>query len=185
MNRIQWRRKLFHFSGIVIPFVYLASDKKYALSVAITFFALAVLIEMLRMKGLIKSRILDSLLKEREKKALTGSLYYLGASLLVILVFRKPIAIASLLVLCISDPIASIVGISIGRVPCFGKSAEGCLAFFFSSLAILASFHFSFSASLAAAMATSFAELFSAKILDDNFSIPVACAIVLTVAGWL
>ena len=116
-------------------------------------------------------------------KRLTGSIFYVAGCLLVILFFDRLVAIASIFVLAVSDPLSSIVGSAWGRGRFLGKSIEGTAAFFLSSVIILACFPFTIPSLFAAAAAASAAELFSSRFIDDNFSIPVTAALVLTILG--
>jgi dolichol kinase len=113
-----------------------------------------------------------------------GSTYFLFSSILAILFFPKPIAIASLLFLILSDTAAAIVGKWIGRVRIFGKTLEGSLAFLLSSLFIIWVYPDlnRFWGSLAALGAT-LIELLPIRV-DDNLTIPlVAGAIMFFGAG--
>jgi dolichol kinase len=174
-------RKAFHFSGIIIPLIYLVGNRNVALFV--TFFLLVMIaaLEWLRIKGYLHSAFLEKHLKETEKKGPTASLFFLLSSLVTILFFDKPVAVASILLLCISDPLASICGRMLGRRMFFGKSIEGSAAFFLSAIAILQFFPFKQPAIFSAALAATAAELFSSRFVDDNLSIPIVTALALTV----
>ena len=108
-------RRLFHLSGCLIPVVYLLTNKRVALLVAAAAIVAVAFIEALRIKGCIRLGFVEALLKERELKGPTGSLFYLVSCLATILFFDKRIASASIFVLAVSDPISSIVGSKWGR----------------------------------------------------------------------
>jgi len=113
-----------------------------------------------------------------------GSTYFLLASVLVIWLFSKPIAMVSVLILIISDTCAAWVGKGIGRVAIFTKTLEGSLAFLLSAFLIAWSYPGlnRLSGSLAALGATVI-ELLPIPI-DDNLTIPlVAGAIMFCVGG--
>jgi dolichol kinase len=111
----------------------------------------------------------------------TSSLFYMASCLLVILLFDKLPAVASIFVLAVSDPLSSIIGSQWGRRRFLGKSAEGTVAFFLSSLLILVCFSLKLPALLVAASAATAAEFFSSRFVDDNLSIPIVTALALTI----
>jgi dolichol kinase len=176
-------RNLFHFSGIVIPLAYLLISRGAALGFTILLFCVSSVVEFLRITGRLKLGIAGKLLKEKEAKKPTGSLFYVVAALVVILVFRKEVAICSLFVLCISDPLSSIVGRRLGRHPLLGKSIEGTLVFFGSSLIILALFSVGLSTALVVACVATLTELCTPEFLDDNLTIPIMTGLALTLSG--
>lgn len=183
MKRLSLLRTLFHLSGVLIPLLYLLWGAPLVLALTGSALALVALIEVLRIKGRINLAFVRPHLKTEEMERPTGSLFYLTSCLATILLFPKPIAMASILVLAIADPLSSIIGSKWGRTPLFGKSAEGTGAFFLSSLLILACFPFPWSHLAPAAGAAAAAELFSSRFVDDNLTIPLVCALALTILG--
>ncbi len=172
-------RRAFHFSGIIVPVVYLTAGKQWALGLALLFLALAVLVEVLRLKGYFRSAFVNRHLKEKERYTLSGTTYYLSSCVLAVLIFDKQVAAAAIFVLAIADPLASIIGSRWGRNRLLGKSVEGTAVFFTATLIILICFGFRVPAAAVAALAASAAELFSSRWFDDNFTIPLVTAIVL------
>lgn len=121
----------------------------------------------------------------REHFQFTGSIYVLISSLLCLCLFDKEIASIALTVMLISDSAAALVGRSIGRIKLYkNKTVEGTLAFFTSALIINLLFWqiYPFTwASVAACAAATLAEVYEDKIeIDDNLSVPLFMAIVLT-----
>lgn len=173
-------RKLFHFFGSVIPLTYLATGKTFVLAPTIFLFVLDVILEIARIRGGLKYKFLQKQLKEAEAGGLTGSFYFLLSSLVTILLFEKDVAIPSMLILAISDPLSSLVGQRCAWKPLFGKSIQGTAIFFLSSLAILLCFPFKSYTIIAAASAATATELFSSHLVDDNLAIPLVTAAVLT-----
>ncbi len=174
-------RRLFHVSGIVIPLTYLSRGKSAALILGALVFLLLAIGETLRLKGILDPPFVRRQLKEKETKGPTGSLYYVGSCLLTMLFFDKPIAVAAIFVLVISDPLSSIIGLRWGRCRLYGKSLEGTAAFFFSSILILACLRFRAPAAVGGAFAGTAAELFSSRFTDDNLSIPLVTALALRI----
>lgn len=174
-------RKLLHFTCIVIPILYLLTDKKMALIVTSTFFIAVCIFEILRINGVLKIALVERHTKEEERKRPLGSFYYVLSSLIAIAFFEKNIAAASLFVLSISDPLASIIGSRFGRVRFLGKSLEGTVTFFFSSFCIFLAFSFSFPIAITCAAISALTELFSSRLIDDNLAVPLVTALTLTV----
>lgn len=124
-----------------------------------------------------------SLASPREARGVASSTWYtLGVGLAVAL-FSRHDAISGVLVLALADPAASYVGQRWGRTPFLGGTVRGSLAFFVVAGAILALRH-DLPVALAAAIAVTLAERRSWP-LDDNLTIPVACAAVLALMGVL
>ena len=176
-------RNLFHFLGVVIPLAYLLVGRGAALGLTIFLFCVLTVVEFLRITGRLKVGMAGKYLKEKERKKPTGSIFYLVAALVTILLFRKEVAVCALLVLAISDPLSSLVGRRLGRHPLFGKSVEGTLAFLGSSLIILMLFSVSPSSALAVAFVATVTELFTPRFLDDNLTIPIVTGLALTLLG--
>jgi len=173
-------RKLFHFSGSVIPLSYLLTDKKTTLVLTVSFFIISCIVEFLRIKGYLKLELIEKYTKDVESRRPTGSFFFLLSSLITIILFREQIAIASLFILSISDPLSSLAGFRFGKKPFFGKTLEGTLAFFISSSLILLAFSFKIHAVIVGSLVATFTELFSSRFFDDNLSIPITTAIALT-----
>ena len=176
-------RNLFHFSGIVIPLAYLLINRGAALGFTTLLFCVLLVVEFLRITGRLKLGMAGKFLKEKEAKKPTGSLFYVVAALVVILLFRREVATCALFVLCISDPLSSLVGRRLGRHPLLGKSIEGTLAFFGSSLIILLLFSVGLFVALAVALVATLTELFTPGFLDDNLTIPIMTGLTLTILG--
>jgi dolichol kinase len=174
MKKLSLVRTLFHISGAAIPLSYLFWGRTAALVLALSLFVILVASDMLRIAGCLDAAFVTKHLKTEEMKRPTGSLFYMLGCVITILVFGKYEATASIFVLAISDPASSIVGRTWGRRPLLsGKSIEGTGAFFFSAFLVLAFFPFTLPAVIGSACAATAAELFSARIVDDNLSIPL------------
>ena len=176
-------RNLFHFSGIVIPLAYLLINRGAALGLTVLFLCILLVVEFLRITGRLELGMVGKFLKEKEQNKPTGSLFYVVAALVAILLFQKNVAIPSLFVLCISDPVSSLVGRSLGRHPLYGKSIEGTLAFFVCSLIILMLFSVRLSVALPVALIATLTELCTPGFLDDNLTIPIITGLALMLLG--
>jgi len=181
---VEVRRKIVHLATLVIPFGYALTSEKTVLVFLLPFFLCYLFIDLLRhyhsgMASLFQKYFFGRVLREEEKRNLMGSTYFLFSSLLTILLFPKPIAIASLLILTLSDTAAALVGKWIGKVPIFGKTLEGSLTFFLSSFLIVWIYPNlnRFSGSLAALGAT-LIEMLPIKV-DDNLTIPIVAGAIM------
>lgn len=178
ISGIEIKRKIVHLSTLILPAGYALSSETTVLTLLIPFFLLYLSVDLLRhfhpgLASLFRKYFFGRVLREEEKPSLMGSTYFLFASILTILLFPKPIAIASLLILILSDTAAALVGRSLGRIPVFKKTAEGTLAFFLSALLIVWLYP-----SLdrvwgsIAALGAAFIEVLPVP-LDDNLTIPL------------
>jgi len=172
-------RKLFHFSGIIIPVIYLLTEKQTALIVTSAIFVVDIVLETLRIKGFMNVAFIEENMKKEESNRLSGSFFYVLSGLITIIFFKKNIAVSSLFILSIADPLSSLLGSRFGRVRLFGKSLEGSIIFFATSFLILWIFSFSIPIVAAGAIIASLTELFSSRPIDDNLSIPLVTALAL------
>jgi diacylglycerol kinase (CTP) len=175
-------RKIFHFSGASIPLCYLLFGKTPALIFALVLFALSASFEFLRIRGKLDISLVRKYMqvKDSESGKPTGSFFYLLAAPITILLFQESAAIASLFIVAIADPLCSLAGLQWGKKKMFGKSLEGSSVFFVVSLLILSAFSFPIHVRLIAALIATLTELFTTKWLDDNLTIPIITALVLT-----
>lgn len=134
-------------------------------------------------------RYFGDLMRREELKSLSANSYYVLGLLLITIIFPKPIVLLSVLYLAVGDPIAAVVGTLHGkRKILFGKSVEGAAAnFLVSAGATLLVAHFYFHLSpektlwlaFFGGITSAIAEL-SPLPINDNFSIPVISAVLLT-----
>ena len=125
----------------------------------------------------------------------SGGAPVLAAALMVNLLFVPVIAGASLAVMLTGDAAAALVGRKFGRHKLVnGKSLEGTLSFVAAGFAALSAVLFlsgcrgaqPYLWGLAAVIAGALAELFQKQLkLDDNFTIPLSCGIVLYLAFYV
>ncbi len=181
---LEIKRKIVHLATLIIPFGYGLSSERVVLSFLIPFFLVYLSVDLLRRVNpglalLFRKHFLGRVLREEEERHLMGSTYFLFSSILTILFFPKPIAIASLLILILSDTAAALVGKAFGRIPIFGKTLEGAGAFFFTSLLIVWIYPGldRFSGSIAAFMSTVI-ELLPIPV-DDNLTIPLVAGLIM------
>lgn len=126
-----------------------------------------------------------SLLRAEEELKESSALPFIMGLLLTILSFPKPVALASIMILALGDPLSAIVGIKYGTHRlASGKSLEGSGAFFvacfFAVMLIFDQGPFGARLALAfwhAALMTLFEQV--PLRLDDNLTIPITSAFIL------
>lgn len=188
-------RKGIHLSSLWIPAMIYFGGTVVASTVFILLMAGELLLEYGNYKKWHWARVvfaLPSLLflrnKERQKQhfTITGGVYVLASSLICTLLFSNIIAAISLTVMLISDTLAALIGKAVGQRKIYkNKTLEGTTAFFVSALIITMLFNplYTFTyASVIACFVAVFMELFEQWFeLDDNFSVPLAIGIILTI----
>lgn len=175
-------RKMFHFSGASIPLCYLLFGRSAALIFGLILFLLSASFELFRIQGKLDITLVRKYMqvKDSESRKPTGSFFYLFAAPITILVFNKPVAIAALFIVALSDPICSLAGMQWGKTRILGKSLEGSSVFFVVSLVILLVSSFPIPVCFVAALVATLTELLTPKWLDDNLTIPLVTASSLT-----
>lgn len=188
-------RKGIHLSSLWIPAMIYFGGTVVASGIFILLMAGELLLEYGNYKKWHWARViftLPSLLflrnKERQRQhfTITGGVYVLASSLLCTLLFSNVIAAISITVMLISDTLAALIGKAVGQRKIYkNKTLEGTTAFFVSALIITMLFNplYTFTyASVIACFAAVLMELFEQWFeLDDNFSVPMAMGIILTI----
>jgi dolichol kinase len=178
-------RKGIHLFALVIPVGYWLVP----FPVAVTGVAISALVSIAidlarfrrwRLWGWL-SCILSPIIRDHEfQGGFTGATYILSTSAIVIFLFPKTIAIASIVFIIIGDTAAALVGRTWGRHKLIGrKSMEGSAACLVS-LALVSFFipGLPTPAGLGGAVAATLAEAFSGKV-DDNFTVPIVSGLIM------
>ena len=188
LRRHELVRKAIHICSSAIPLIYwFFLDRGTSLQIVI-FLALGFLTaDYLRLKyHWIETwfmRFFGSALRQHEKKKLTGATYVFTGAVVTVFLFPKEIAVASLLILSISDTFAALVGIPFGRHTFLKKTAEGSAAFFLSTVIILSIFFPEMMIlNLGIALLVTLAEAYPMN-MDDNFLIPILSGILLSLSS--
>ena len=188
LTGVEIRRKIVHLATLIIPASYGLTSQETVLAFVIPLFLGLLAVDLLRhfhpgMASLFKRFFYGRVLREEEKPTLMGSTYFLFSTILTVLFFPKPIAVASLLILILSDTAAALVGKGMGRVRIFGKTLEGSMAFLVTALLIvwLCPNLNRFSGTLSALGAT-LVELFPIRV-DDNLAIPLVAGTIMLFGG--
>ena len=182
-------RKLFHLSSTFIALAYLVLDYQIIVIALVALVGLGIVYELLRRSRGPLSRRLDAfsghIVRETEAKTLTGATYVVIGALLAVVLFDKYVAIAVLLIVSISDALASLIGRRWGSVRFLAKSLQGSAAFFVSALILsLIALRGDVLACVVGAAVATVVEAAGLKIgrhrIDDNLSVPLATGITLT-----
>ncbi len=189
LTRVEISRKIVHLVSLSIPIGYALTSEETALTVVIPLFLAFFSVDLLRRyhrgaASIFEKYFFGNVLREKEKTTFMGSTYFLFSSVLTLLLFPKPVAIASLLILIVSDTCAALVGRGIGRIRIGEKTLEGSIAFLLSSLAIVWFCpDVDRLAGVVSALGATIVELLPIGI-DDNLTIPlVAGGIMFFVGG--
>lgn len=140
--------------------------------------AFALIVELTRFFGGEKinaliTRYLGVMIRPHEKKNLTGATYILTSSILTILLFDKPIAIAAISYIVLGDTAGAIIGRLWGRVKFRQKSLEGSIGFFFaSSIVAVIVPGISLWVKIAGALTATVVEALTLYV-DDNLTVPI------------
>ena len=134
LTGVEIKRKIVHLATLIIPVGYALTSEETVLLFLVPFFLALLSVDLLRhfhsgMASLFQKYFFGRVLREEEKPTFMGSTYFIFSTILTILLFPKSIAIASLLILILSDTAAALVGKGIGRVQIFGKTLEGSTGF--------------------------------------------------------
>jgi dolichol kinase len=188
VTKVEITRKIVHLATLVVPVGYLLTSEETVLIFLVPFFLCFLTVDLLRhfhsgLASLFRKYFFGRVLREEEKETFMGSTYFLFSTILTLLLFPKSIAIASLLILILADSSAALVGKGIGRVPIWGKTLEGSMAFLFTSLLIVLIYPGlnRFSGSLAALGATVI-EILPIKV-NDNLTIPLVAGAIMFFLG--
>ena len=181
---IEIKRKIVHLATLVVPVGYALTSENTVILFLVPFFLALLLVDLIRhfhpgMASLFRKYFFGRVLREEEGPTFMGSTYFIFSTILTILLFPKPIAITSILILILSDTAAALVGKCVGRIRIFEKTLEGSIAFFLTSLLIVWIYPSlnRFSGSLAALGATMI-EIIPIE-LNDNLSIPLVAGTIM------
>lgn len=177
------QRKAIHQLALIIPISYLYLSKSLVLQILAPITILVIIVDISRLRiAAVKKlfmKIFKIVLRPHEKNKLTGSTYFLTATVITIWLFPKDIAIYCIMILIVSDTLAALVGKRIGKHKIFDKSVEGSSAFFISAFIIgLIMPDIPLIQVLTASFSSTILELIPVR-LDDNFRIPVGTCMVL------
>lgn len=186
------RRKAIHLGSAGFPVIYWLTDNRtLMLQILIPLVLFAIIVETARqfspaIEALVQ-RWLGKIMRLEEKRLFTGATYVVISALIMIAFFPKPIAVAALLFMSISDAAASLIGIRFGKVRFLGKSLAGSSAFLVTALAIaVLIMPRTLLTGAIGAVAATIAEALSLRWgpikIDDNLAIPLTSGLVMILA---
>ncbi|MWG34761.1 dolichol kinase [Halomarina oriensis] len=180
-----------HATGATIPLAYLLFDLPWFwVQVAWSVAALGgLLLEALRLSGVVNWRLFDTLTREYEQENLAGYALYLLSMAAVAWLFPPSTvpgaAVAGMLMLALGDPVSGLVGS--GELQSV-KGAPSLLAMFAVCLAIAFGVGLALAPAVVGAAAATLADgvkpVVASYVVDDNLTIPPAAAVGVTL-GWL
>jgi dolichol kinase len=188
ITAVELQRKIVHLATLLIPIGYAVASRETVLLFLLPLFFCLLSVDLLRhfhpgVASLFQKYFFGRVLREKERSTLMGATYFLFSSLLTILLFPKPVAIASLLILILSDTAGAIVGKWVGRVRIFKKTLEGSAAFLILSLVIVWSYpHLDRLSGTFAAFAATLTEMLPLRV-DDNLTIPMVAGAIMVFGG--
>ncbi|MEI8346090.1 MAG: diacylglycerol/polyprenol kinase family protein [Pseudomonadota bacterium] len=189
---LQWGRRLFHASqGFILATAYWLLFSHNQIVSLMGFIACVLYLgEQIRIhypEYAQRFTMLNRYLLRAEERIKESSAFpYAMAVLLTMITFPQTVAVASIYVLAIADPLAAIVGIRFGKHKIVGnKTWEGSLVFFAATFLCLllvlllkgvGSVEIAFGLSFVTALLVGIFEVIPLR-LDDNFTIPLFTAI--------
>lgn len=193
-------RKLYHMLMGVVCFALYAFvlTKAQALFILFAVGGVWITLDALRLKyphiNSLALSFFGKLMRREELKSMSGNSFYILGLIVSVFFFPKPIVLLAVLYLALGDPTAAIVGSLYGKHKLVGKkSLEGALAnlivcgtasFVFGRAYLHSSLEASLALGIFGGLVSVTAELLPAPI-DDNFTIPVFSAVLLSVLSLL
>tara|TARA_B110000438_G_scaffold285315_1_gene315251 strand:+ start:1315 stop:1893 length:579 start_codon:yes stop_codon:yes gene_type:complete len=183
----EFKRKLLHFSSSIIGLSAIYLDGEIILPILIISSIIFPLLDYLRINNEAISNIYNtyfhSITRSFESKKLTGATFVFWGALLTYILFDHKVAGIALIVMSLADAMAAIIGVGFGKTKLLNKSLEGSFAFFITTLVILYIFKIPLMISLIVSFIGTLTELIEIPRINDNVSIPIAVALLLTIVG--
>jgi acyl phosphate:glycerol-3-phosphate acyltransferase len=179
-------RKLIHLGAIAIPVGYYFLGIKLVVAVLALALLISLSLDYIRIFGQMKSRkfvykYLGVMIRPKEKKELVGATYIICGSILTILFFDKPVAMAAISFIVVGDTAGAIIGRLWGRVRFRSKSLEGSISFFIACcLVSIVIPGIPFWIKVMGALAATVVEAITLHI-DDNLIVPITSAALMQV----
>ena len=184
-NKNELYRKLIHISSSFFPFAYMYLEFNYFFPIIIFATSITLFINLYFTKYFIDIPIISSIiprvLRKYEQTSLWGASYMLIAYSLIVIIFPKDIVIISMIITSISDSLAALVGINYGEIKLINnRTLEGSFTFFIASylLFFLIIKSINILLMICLSFTLSLIELYT-PTKYDNFTIPIACSILM------
>ena len=183
----EFKRKLLHFASSMIGLSVIYLDREIILPILIISSIVFPFFDYLRINNTTISNFYNiyfqSITRSFESKKLTGATFVFWGALLTYILFDQKVAGIALIVMSLADAMAAIVGVGFGKTKLLNKSLEGSFVFFMTTLFILYIFEIPLMVSLMVSLITTLTELIEIPKINDNVSIPITVALLLTIAG--
>jgi len=184
-------RKVFHAANallIVGAVTILPVSRTTTLVCLAAAFAGLALFDLIRMRSLAVNRLFftafGGLASPREARGLASSTWYVLGVLVAVALFPQQVATSGILVMGLADPAAGYAGRRWGKRPLMGGTLLGSAVFLSVAVLVLGVRHAIVPAVVTGLMATLLER--RSWPLDDNLTVPVATAAVLTgFATWM
>lgn len=186
-------RKLWHILGVgFILWLYITLPYKVVLGLGSLVTALVIILDYLRLQFAFFQKVVVFIMKpfmrEEEKRNLTGLSFMCIGFWALILLFPRDIVMLTILFVMFGDPIASWFGSKYGKDKIGDKSVQGFIACFVTCT-VIAGGYLIYSdflperliyATLLAGLIGGISELIQVPKLDDNLTMPLISASLLT-----
>ena len=190
-------RKSIHLFGFFITVFYYFTDQKTVIISLLTLLSIVLLLDYIRIHynffdtNIIKKIHLSTILRDHEQKNFSALTLALIALSICAIFSPEPVFNLAVLILIFADTAAAFVGKFYGKHKISNKSIEGSAAFFITSVASSTAITFVYNqdtrfllSAIIASSITTLVELFSKNAyIDDNFSIPISCCIIMYLLG--
>jgi dolichol kinase len=180
---LELRRQSVHFLGILAVPVMLYVERTAATVMLGGFLMLLIALSFYRAKRTFDARWLETFILKRERPGafpLSGAVFFFLGAFCAFLLYSPLYAAAATAVLAVGDSASTVIGKLWGKhkLPLTGgRSWEGSAAFFAFSFVVLLLFVQPQKALLVAALSAAVEAL---PRLDDNFTVPIAAGLFLT-----
>ena len=186
--RQEVRRKLIHMSTAVVGLCMLWVEPGIMRWITLTMAILFPLLDLGRRKIAFFARIYASLFKSVtrpfEEKHITSAAIMFVSMAITVWLFSPTIAAAALLFTSVGDAAAAIVGRSLGQTRIGKKTLEGTLAFLSCTICIaLLIPNLAARIGILGAVGAGLVELIPIPHVDDNLSVPILSALIMTISG--
>ena len=186
-------RKFYHtLGGLGLLAIYHVLGPRQAFPVYLLLLAGILAFDLARLRipefGAWAMRHMGSLLRPEEVATISGSPAYILGVALTLYLFDLPVATAAVLFLVFGDVCASIVGEPWGKTKFRDKSLEGTAAFVAAGLAAALLYRLfgetpPFVLLACGVVTAAIVEIFTPRRLNDNLTIPLAAAAIMTILG--
>ena len=180
------KRKLVHFASAIIGLSIIYLDREIILPLLILSSIIFPFFDYLRINNKTISNFYNiyflSITRSFESKKLTGATFVFWGALLTYILFDQKVTGIALIIMSLADAMAAIIGVGFGKTKLLNKSLEGSFAFFITTFLILYIFEIPIIISLIVSSLATLTELIEIPKINDNISIPIVVALLLTIA---